>query len=59
MVKIPKGFLDKKASFVTNFGPRTVNLKVGTNTLLVKVKAEDGTINTYTISVIGSTKTGL
>ena len=53
-VTINANVLDKKASFIPNYGPRTVNLKVGTNTLLVKVKAEDGTINTYTISVIRS-----
>lgn len=53
-VKINANVLDKKASFVSGYGPRTVNLKTGTNTLLVKVKAEDGTINTYTISVIRS-----
>ena len=53
-VKINANVLDKKASFVSGYGPRTVELKPGTNTLLVKVKAEDGTINTYTISVIRS-----
>ena len=53
-VKINASVLDKNASFVSGYGPRTVNLKVGTNTLYVKVKAEDGTINTYTISVIRS-----
>lgn len=53
-VKINANVLDKKASFVSGYGPRTVELKTGTNTLLVKVKAEDGTINTYTISVIRS-----
>lgn len=53
-VKINANLLDKKASFVSGYGPRTVALKEGTNTLLVKVKAEDGTINTYTISVIRS-----
>ena len=53
-VKINANLLDKKASFVSGFGPRTVNLKEGSNTLLVKVKAEDGTISTYTIMVIRS-----
>lgn len=53
-VKINANVLDKKASFVSGYGPRTVELKTGTNTLLVKVQAEDGTINTYTISVIRS-----
>lgn len=53
-VKINASVLDKKASFVSGYGPREVKLNVGTNNLLVKVKAEDGTINTYTISVIRS-----
>lgn len=43
---------DKKASFVSGYGPRTVNLKVGTNTFYIKVKAEDGSINVYTIGII-------
>ena len=50
-VKISANVLDKKATFVPGYGPRTVELKEGSNTILVKVKAEDGTINTYTISV--------
>jgi len=53
-VKINANVLDKKASFVSGFGPRIVNLKEGSNTLLVKVKAEDGTVLTYTIMVIRS-----
>lgn len=53
-VKISANVLDKKASFVSGFGPRTVELKEGSNTLLIKVKAEDGTIKTYTIMVIRS-----
>lgn len=53
-VKINANVLDKNARFVSGFGPRTVNLKEGSNTLLVKVKAEDGTVLTYTIMVIRS-----
>lgn len=53
-VKINANVLDKKATFVSGYGPRTVELKTGTNDLQVRVKAEDGTINTYTISVIRS-----
>ncbi len=45
---------DSKASFVTSFGPRTINLKEGTNTVYVKVKAEDGNVNSYAISIIRS-----
>lgn len=45
---------DLKASFVTSFGPRKVNLNKGNNTVYVKVKAEDGTINVYTIGITRS-----
>lgn len=53
-VTINANVLDKKATFVSGYGPRKVNLTVGSNILYVKVKAEDGTINTYTISIIRS-----
>ena len=53
-VTISATVLDKKAKFVSGYGPRKVNLKKGTNTLLVKVQAENGNISTYTISVIRS-----
>lgn len=45
---------DKKAKFVTNYGPRKVTLKTGTNIIEVKVEAEDKTTSTYVISVIRS-----
>ncbi len=45
---------DKRAKFVTNYGPRTVTLKTGTNIIEVKVEAEDKTTSTYVISVIRS-----
>ena len=45
---------NNKASFVSGYGPRTVNLNIGYNDVLIKVKAEDGTINTYTIGVVRS-----
>ncbi len=41
----------KKSSFVKNYGPRTVTLKYGKNEIKVKVQAENGTENTYTIDV--------
>lgn len=43
-----------KASFVEGFGPRDINLKVGTNTIYIKVKAEDDSVNIYTIGIIRS-----
>ena len=45
---------DKTAKFVSGYGPRTVKLDTGTNTIDVKVQAADGSIGTYTISVIRS-----
>ena len=42
---------DSKASFVSGYGPRTVNLNYGKNAVVVKVKAENGSIKTYTINI--------
>lgn len=39
------------ASFVGNFGPRTVNLNYGVNNVLVKVKNSAGVVTTYKIAV--------
>lgn len=50
-MKINATLEDSKASFVNGYGPRTVNLDYGKNTVLVKSKAENGTVNTYTIVV--------
>lgn len=43
---------DNKSSFVSGFGDRTVDLNVGDNVVLVKVKSESGKENTYTITVV-------
>lgn len=45
---------DNKATFVSGFGPRKVTLKQGVNTVYLKVKAENGTVNTYTLSITRS-----
>ena len=37
------------ASFVPGYGPRNVNLKYGTNTILIKIQDKEGKIRTYTI----------
>lgn len=42
---------DTKASFVKGYGPRTVNLNYGKNTIQVKVQAENKKVKTYTINV--------
>jgi hypothetical protein len=43
-----------KASYVEGYGPREVSLKIGNNTFYIKVRAEDGTVNTYTIAAMRS-----
>ena len=47
---------DSKASFVSNYGPRVVNLTNGSNSILIQVKAENGDTKTYTINVTKSDK---
>lgn len=50
-IKISASVEDGKASFVSGSGPRTVKLNYGNNNILIKVKAENGSIKTYTITV--------
>ncbi len=50
-IKVGATLADSKASFVSGNGPRTVSLKAGKNTVLVKVKAENGSIKTYTLNI--------
>ncbi len=42
---------DSKASFVSGYGSRSVNLKYGKNAIQVKVKAENEKVKTYTINI--------
>ncbi len=42
---------DSNASFVKNFGPRTVNLKSGVNNVLIKVKNAKDEIKEYKIKI--------
>jgi hypothetical protein len=37
------------SSYVEGYGPRTVNLKYGLNTILIKIRNSEGKIRTYTI----------
>lgn len=53
-VRVNATVLDKTAKFVYGFGPRDVQLKSGTNTIDVQIKAQDGTICSYFINVIKS-----
>ena len=41
-----------KASFVTNYGPRKVNLNMGNNKVQLKVRSESGAVRVYTINVV-------
>ena len=50
-LKVDATLEDSKASFVSGYGPRTVNLKYGSNNVLIKVKAENESVRTYTITV--------
>ena len=51
-VSIMSELTDPKSKYVTGFGNRDVNLKNGVNQVLVKVQAENGSINTYTLNII-------
>ena len=50
-IKISATVGDSKAGFVSGSGPRSVNLKYGDNKIQIKVKAENGDIKTYTLTV--------
>lgn len=42
---------DKKAEFVSGYGSRTLDLKLGENIILIQTQAEKGNTKTYTIKV--------
>lgn len=50
-VKISASKTCDYSSFVSGYGPRTVSLDYGKNTVKVKVKSESGVTKTYTITV--------
>lgn len=50
-INISSTLSSSKSSYVSGFGNRTVNLKYGKNTILIKVKSESESINTYEIIV--------
>ena len=53
-VTITSTLTDPKSSYVTGYGNRTVDLKVGSNTVEIKTKAENGTKTTYTLKITRS-----
>jgi hypothetical protein len=50
-VKVSATVNDSTAKFVNGYGPRSVNLKYGVNSIVVKVQAENESVRTYTIKV--------
>ena len=44
------------AKFVDGYGPRTVNLNPGVNSIVIKVRSEAGTLNVYTVNVSRGTE---
>lgn len=50
-VKISAELSDSNSKFADGFGPRTVTLKPGTNTVEVKIKSTSGDIKTYTLKI--------
>lgn len=56
-VKISAELNNSSASFVEGYGPRTVKLALGVNTLYVKVKNERGNVKVYTINIVSGTGT--
>ena len=50
-IKITAAVNDSTASFVSGYGPRSVNLSYGLNKILIKVQAENEEVRTYTINV--------
>ena len=51
-VKIDSTLTDEKSSYIANFGNRTVDLDEGMNEILIKVKAENGDVKTYTLKIM-------
>lgn len=51
-VKVSAALQDSKSRFVNNYGPRTVTLKEGTNEVLIKIEAENGSVQTYKINIV-------
>jgi len=55
-IKIDASLDDSLASFLENYGSREVNLAVGENIIEIKIKAENGEIQTYTLNIIRKAK---
>ncbi len=50
-IKVGAALADSKASFVSGFGPRTVNLNYGTNIIQIKVSSQSGAVKIYSVQI--------
>ena len=50
-IKLDASLTDDKSTFVSGYGSRSEVLKEGKNTILIKVKAENESVKTYTLNV--------
>ena len=55
-VTIESTLYDKKSTYIEDYSNKTVDLKVGMNTFVIQVKAENESINKYTINIIRKDK---
>lgn len=55
-IKIKSELQDSKSTYIKNYGDREVKLNVGENQIQIKVQAENGDINTYTLNIIREEK---
>ncbi len=53
-IRIAATLEDSTATFVSGYGPRNVDLKVGNNNIYLKVQAADGSSNVYTLTIVRS-----
>lgn len=51
-LKIAANLTDSKSKFVDGFGPRTVTLSPGMNSVMLKVQSESGKLNVYTLNIM-------
>lgn len=50
-ITITSTLTDKKSSYVEDYKNKTINLAYGLNTISIKIKAENGSINTYKLNI--------
>lgn len=51
-IKIDATLTDSNSTFVPEFGPREVELIDGFNNILIKIKSQNGYVNTYTLNIV-------